>query len=274
VPADLPRFRRLAEAYGFFLIEDAAHGIGSTYTFEGKTYACGSCAHTDLAIFSFHPVKTITTGEGGAVLTNRDELAQKVRRLSSHGIERDPESFINKDLAFSVQEESTVGEKQLNPWYHEMHDLGFNSRSTDLQCALGLSQLKRLDYFKSRRQEIFKAYTDAFSDLGAKKVVVLPPWPEETDPCFHLFPLRLGTESCVKRDDLFRSLRGRNINCQVHYIPIYRQPYYKVEFEQKTQLFPEAENYFWNCLSLPLYPGLGPSEHSKVCEQIRTCLKV
>ena len=156
VPADLPRFRALSDKYGIRVIEDAAHALGSRYTFEGKEYACGSCTHTDLAILSFHPVKTITTGEGGAILTNDEKLALRLRRLASHGIERDPSRLVTRRWSLSTG---------FPPWYHEMQDLGFNARITDIQCALGISQLKRLDEFKSKRQAIAKKYNDAFDEL-------------------------------------------------------------------------------------------------------------
>lgn len=247
VPADLPRFRELSKKYGFRLIEDAAHAIGSTYTFEGREYACGSCAHTDLAIFSFHPVKTITTGEGGAILTNDDDLAETLRRLASHGIERDPFRLVTDHWSRSTG---------YPVWYHEMHDLGFNGRITDIQCALGISQLRRLDEFKSKRQRIVRKYNEAFEELERKELVLRPPWPENTDPCYHLYPLRLGAACRMSRDDLFLSLRNKGIYCQVHYIPIYRQPYYADRFDIKPDRFPEAERYFASCLSLPLFPDM------------------
>lgn len=242
VPADLPRFKELSERYGFHLIEDAAHAIGSTYKYKETEYACGSCEHTDMAVFSFHPVKTITSGEGGAVLTNNDLFAERIRNFANHGIERDSSKFIH------LQE---------NPgWYHEMQSLGYNGRITDIQSALGLSQLKRLDEFKNRRQEIVKQYNQAFKDLEKDGFLILPPWPESSDPCYHLYPLRLGSACKISRDDLFQSLRDKGIYCQVHYIPIYRQPFYQDRYDYHVGRFPEAEKYFKSCISLPLFPDL------------------
>ena len=249
VPADLPGFRELSEKYGFRVIEDAAHAIGSTYTIDGKEVACGSCTHTDLAIFSFHPVKTITTGEGGAILTNDDALAAKLRRLANHGIERDSSNFV-------PGHSEIVTRHKFPAWYHEMQDLGFNARITDIQSALGLSQLRRLDEFKSKRQAMVRKYNEAFEDLERKEFVVRPPWPENTDPCYHLYTLRLGDGCKFSRDDLFLALRDKGIYCQVHYIPIYRQPYYVDRFGVEPERFPETEKYFASCLSLPLFPDM------------------
>jgi len=261
VPADLPRFSELSEKYGFRLVEDAAHAIGSRYTFEGKEYACGSCAHTDLAILSFHPVKNITTGEGGAILTNDDELAVKLRRIANHGIERDSSNFV-------PGHSEIVTRHKFPAWYHEMQDLGFNARITDIQSALGISQLKRLDEFKSKRQHLVRKYNEAFEELERKKIVLRPPWPENTEPCYHLYTLRLGAACKISRDDLFLELRNKGIYCQVHYIPIYRQPYYVDRFSVVPERFPETEMYFASCLSLPLFPDMDEDTFSYVVSAI------
>ncbi len=263
VPADLPRFRALADRHGFSLIEDAAHAIGSTYTHDGAIHACGSCAHTDLAILSFHPVKTVTTGEGGAVLTNNPDLAHRLQCLANHGIERDPERLMHRPNS---------GTGPWAPWYHEMHHLGFNARLTDIHSALGLSQLKRLNEFKARRQQIARQYNNAFRSLAQEQKVLLPPWPENTDPCFHLYTLRLGTESTITRDELFNRLRDKGILCQVHYIPIYRQPFYQERYSCDPDSFPQAERYYETCLSLPLFPALQQEEVRFVIESVFSLL--
>ena len=265
VPADLPRLKKLSETYGFKIIEDGAHAIGSRYTDLGQTYTCGSCAHSDMAILSFHPVKTITTGEGGAILTNDDKLAMKLRRLANHGVERDPVHFVNR-------EPSPETGNRYPPYYYEMHDLGFNTRITDIQSALGISQLKRLDTFKAKRQAIVKKYNQAFERLERKEVVFRPPWPEDTDPCFHLYVLRLGPASRITRDDLFLKLREKGINCQVHYIPIYRQPFYKKRYGYPFARFPETEKYFSSCISLPLFPDLDEEAFSYVTVTLKGLL--
>jgi UDP-4-amino-4,6-dideoxy-N-acetyl-beta-L-altrosamine transaminase len=264
VPADLPQFRKLADKYGFKLIEDAAHAIGSTYTDNSDRHACGSCAHTDMAIFSFHPVKTITTGEGGAVLTNDDRLADEVRRLANQGVERRLSRFIDKDYASNPQ----IAAAKVNGWYHEMQLLGFNGRITDIQCALGLSQLKRLGEFKARRQDIVRGYNRAFKELEVKKIVGLPPWPDGTEPCYHLYTLRLGPNCNIHRDVLFRILREKGIRCQIHYIPIYRQPFYQQKYGYLPERFPEAESYFASCLSLPLFPDMDEKAFRYIVEAL------
>jgi len=266
IPADLPRLKYLSETYGFIIIEDAAHAIGSTYKYGEKEYACGSCAHTDIAVFSFHPVKTVTTGEGGAVLTNDDHLAEKLRLLANHGIERDP-------LKFSNPKSEIPNPKSPPAWYHEMQYLGFNGRITDIQCALGLSQLKRLDRFKARRQEIVRQYNQAFAELVEKQIVMLPPWPEGTDPCFHLYTLRLGLNCNIGRDELFDKLREIGIYTQVHYIPIYRQPFYQDSYYLKIERFPEAEKYFATCLSLPLFPDMDDKTFHYIIKSLRNLLE-
>ncbi len=263
VPADLPRFRSLADQYGFSLIEDAAHAIGSTYAHEGATHACGSCAHTDLAILSFHPVKTVTTGEGGAVLTNDSDLAHRLQCLANHGIERDPKHFTHRPG-------SPAG--LVPAWYHEMQTLGFNARLTDIHAALGLSQLTRLEAFKTRRQEIVRQYNHAFKPLEQEQQVLLPPWPDSTDPCFHLYPLRVGTEADLTREELFLRLQEKDILCQVHYIPIYRQPFYRERYGYDPGSFPQAERYYETCLSLPLFPGLTQEEVHLVIKSVLSLL--
>ena len=264
VPADLPRFSELSEKYGFRLVEDAAHAIGSRYTFEGQEYACGSCAHTDLAILSFHPVKNITTGEGGAILTNDDELAMRLRRLSSHGIERHPSRLVTRHSSLVTE---------FPAWYHEMQDLGFNARITDIQSALGISQLKRLDEFKSKRQHLVRKYNEAFEELERKKIVLRPPWPENTEPCYHLYTLRLGAESKISRDDLYLALRDKGIFCQAHYIPIYRQPYYVDRFNAVPERFLETEKYFASCLSLPLFPDMDEATFDYVVNTVLSLIR-
>jgi len=265
VPNDLPQFRKLSERYGFGLIEDAAHSIGSTYRYDGHEYACGSCTHTDMAIFSFHPVKTITTGEGGAILTNDDQLAEKVRRLANHGMERDPLKFANPE---SEIQNST----SFPAWYYEMQDIGLNGRLTDIQCALGLSQLKHLKQFKARRQEIVREYNRVFKNMEEKQIVILPPWPEGTDPCYHIYPLRLGPNCQIRRDELYQELREKEIYCQIHYIPIYRQPFYQERYHYKTERFPESEEYFATCLSLPLFPDMDEKVFQYVTEVVLSLL--
>lgn len=265
VPADLPKLKELSDKYGFKVIEDAAHAIGSTYTYQNKEYACGSCAHTDLAIFSFHPVKTITTGEGGAVLTNDADFAHKVRCLANHGIERDQSRFVRGDIVSSHL-------PTVNSWYHEMQYLGYNYRITDIQCALGLSQLKRLGQFKERRKQIVRRYNEGFQALTEKGMLELPPWPTNTDPCFHLYVLRVLNIEDDLRYKVFTELQKQGIYPQVHYIPVHLQPYYQQHFKYRIGDFPIAESYYKEALSLPLYPTMDNEQVDYVIDSVSKVL--
>jgi len=254
IPANLPYIYELSKKHGFKVIEDAAHSIGSTYYFHDKWHNCGSCSHTDLAIFSFHPVKTITTGEGGAVLTNDDALANKLRVLSNHGIERDKDNFIRKDFG---------------NWYYELQDVCFNFRITDMQCALGISQLKKLNTFKKKRQKIYKKYLKAFAGYEKKGLLKMTRYDENiTDPCPHLFVIRLAEKSPVSRDELYKKLLKYDISAQVHYFPIHLQPYYMEKHGFKEGMFPVAEHYAKNCLSLPLYPLMNDEDVQAVIKAV------
>jgi len=255
IPVNLPYIFELSRKYGFKVIEDAAHSIGSSYKFDGKWHNCGSCIHSDLAIFSFHPVKTITTGEGGAVLTNDDILAYKLRLLTNHGIERNRNNFVRRDFGAG--------------WYYELQDLCFNFRITDIQCALGISQLKKLDEFKKKRQVIYKKYLHAFAAFEEKGLLRMTGYDETiTNPCPHLFVIRLTEKSPVSRDELYEKLLKQDIRAQVHYFPIHLQPFYMEKYGFNEGMFPVAENYARNCLSLPLYPLMTDDDLEKVIKAV------
>nr|WP_319396073.1 UDP-4-amino-4,6-dideoxy-N-acetyl-beta-L-altrosamine transaminase [uncultured Desulfobacter sp.] len=244
--ADLAAMAELSKIYGFSVIEDAAHALGSFYQADGKQYACGSCTHTDLAVFSFHPVKTITTGEGGAVMTNDRALADRVRSLRNHGM---------ASHAGLIE--------QHGGWAYEMTHLGFNYRITDIQCALGISQLSRLDGFRNRRRQIVSTYNDAFSK---HEDLVLPPPNLSLSACPHLYPIRLKA-GATKRRQVYEHLKADNIVCQVHYIPIYRQPYYADKYGYEKGRCPQAELYYSQALSLPLFPAMSDHDVLRVIEQ-------
>ncbi|MFH0920138.1 MAG: UDP-4-amino-4,6-dideoxy-N-acetyl-beta-L-altrosamine transaminase [Fibrobacterota bacterium] len=248
IPADLPRLHALAQKYGFKIIEDAAHSIGSTYTHEGREYACGSCAHTDMATFSFHPVKNITTGEGGAIMTNDDALAQKLRLLRSHGMTKEPAALTRQD----------------GPWYYEMHEYGYNYRLTDIQCAIGFSQLKQLPEFKKQRQALVLRYHELLKDC---KDITLPPWPKETSPCFHLYPIHF-TKGETARLKAYERLTQADIRPQVHYFPVHLQPYFKEKYRFFEGSFPESEKFYKGALSLPLFPGLKAEEQEQISSMV------
>jgi UDP-4-amino-4,6-dideoxy-N-acetyl-beta-L-altrosamine transaminase len=253
VPADLAAIHALSKKYGFRTIEDAAHSIGSSYEWNGRQISCGACVHSDLAIFSFHPVKTITCGEGGAVLTNDDKMADRIRLMRSHGMERNVDLLTKND----------------GPWYYEMTDLSYNFRITDFQCALGKSQLKRLQYFKARRREIVDRYNAAFSLFDELK---LPPDPKGSSVCYHLYVLQF-LDGGQKRYEVFQKLSKVRVYCQIHYIPVYWQPYYNRKYGYPTGKCPNAEKYYMHCLTLPLYPALSDDEVDYVIESVVDCLR-
>ncbi|MGQ9745959.1 MAG: UDP-4-amino-4,6-dideoxy-N-acetyl-beta-L-altrosamine transaminase [Dissulfurimicrobium sp.] len=254
MPADLPAIWNLARRFGFHVIEDAAHAIGSRYLNDKKWINCGECIHSDLAIFSFHPVKTITCGEGGAVLTNDKTLAEHVRMLATHGIERKSENFITNIPRM--------------PWAYEMQYLSLNFRLSDIHAALGQSQIKRLDSIKQKRQEIFAFYNNALSDLEEKGLLRLPLWKEKHDPCPHLYAIQVTKESPIGRDELYTRLKERSIGCQVHYWPIHLQPYYTKEYGYGPSKATNALEFARNALSLPLFPAMDEDDMKRVVRAI------
>nr|WP_199066759.1 UDP-4-amino-4,6-dideoxy-N-acetyl-beta-L-altrosamine transaminase [Chromobacterium sp. ASV5] len=236
----------LAERYGFRVLEDASHAIGGSY----GGAPVGSCRHSDAVVFSFHPVKIITSGEGGMVLTNDPALRQRLLRLRSHGITRD---------AGQMQGEAE------GDWCYQQLELGYNYRLTDLQAALGCSQLERLDAFVARRRRLQAAYRNALSDLPLRMARQLP----ETDPAWHLLVVRL--EQPQWRKPMFDALRARGVLVNVHYQPIYQQPYYR-QLGFPPGLCPEAEAYYQRALSLPLYFDLSDEAFDRVIAAFRTSL--
>ncbi len=273
VPADLPKIWGLANKYGFVVVEDAAHSIGSAYTYEGVVYKCGSCAHSDMAIFSFHPVKTVTAGEGGMVLTNSDKFAKIVRSLASHGMFRNLEDFqswaINNhsgslnDLVSSNSFAELFEEKA--PWLYQQQYLGYNYRITDIQCALGASQFQKIDAIKGRRREIYDKYIQGLSgcDITIQDV---PAW---ADPAFHLFVMNMhNQEQKIDRLNLFMKLRAEGIFAQVHYIPVYLQPWYASKHNYQLGKCKNAEYLYGRTVSLPLYPGISDDSVKNVIKII------
>ena len=246
-----------------YIIEDASHALGSIY----KNTKVGSCAFSDMAVMSFHPVKHITTGEGGVVLTNDDFLNKKLKRLRSHGITSTPEDFINKYLAFPSHDSRSPIHDSPNPWYYEQVDLGYNYRITNIQCALGISQLKRLDEFRRRRREIVYKYNEAFRGI---KVIEAPYESKDCDSNFHLYVLLLDFEQIgMERAQFIMALRKQEIQTQVHYIPVHMQPYYRKTIRTKWGDYPQAEKYYQKCLSIPLFPAMLDEEVDYVIEKIK-----
>ncbi len=268
LPCDMEAIRKIADEHSLIIIEDACHALGAEYRQGDESLRVGSCSHPDMTVFSFHPVKHITTGEGGAVLTNNAELYEKLLSLREHGIIRNPEKFINKDLAFSLNPESLI----LNPnsWYYEIHELGFNYRITDIQCALGLSQLRKLDMFLAKRRSIASAYSQAFKDI---ELVTTPAEPEDKKPAYHIYVLQIDFERLGKtRADVMNKLRASGIGTQMHYIPIHLQPYYRNKFGYRKGDYPAAEEYYDKALSIPIYPKMNDAEIKRVIDSVKGCL--
>lgn len=246
-PVDLDELAGIAKARDLIMIEDAAHALGAVY----KGTRIGACRHSDLSILSFHPVKSITTGEGGAVLTNRKDLYERLRLFRNHGITKE------KKLMGSFD----------GPWYYEMQELGFNYRITDLQCALGKSQLARIGSFMKKRNEIAQRYLNELSGIDD---ILLPVQRDHVRSAWHLFPVRLKQPQ--RRLAVFEFLRKNNIGVQVHYIPVYLQPYYR-ELGYREGLCPNAEAYYESEISIPIYPAMTSSQVGTVIRTLRRALR-
>ncbi|MEB0041409.1 MULTISPECIES: UDP-4-amino-4,6-dideoxy-N-acetyl-beta-L-altrosamine transaminase [unclassified Pseudomonas] len=246
---DLRAMAALAERYGFTLIEDASHAVGATYL--GRPVGCG--AYAAMTIFSFHPVKIITSGEGGMVLTNRPALAERLRRLRSHGITADPAQV-------SVPSEGL--------WYYQQVELGFNYRMTDLHAALGLSQIARLEGFIARRRQLAARYDRLLAGLP----IQLPSAQAGAESAWHLYVVRVHFDRLtLSQRDLFDAMRAAGIGVNLHYIPVHLQPYYQsMGFGEGD--FPVAEGYFGEAVSLPLFPDLTDEQQDYVIEQLRRLL--
>jgi dTDP-4-amino-4,6-dideoxygalactose transaminase len=240
--ADLAEIAELAAERGIRVVEDACHAIGTRY---GDTLV-GSCRDSIMAVFSFHPVKTVVMGEGGAVTTNDEGLRDRLALLRNHGMTRDPSAFVNAGLAFDA-------EGAPNPWYYEMAEAGFNYRVSDINCALGLSQLGKLDRFAARRRELAARYDDLLAPLSPVARPV-----KRTPGCkaaWHLYQALIDFEAAgITRAALMSRLRADGIGTQVHYIPVHRQPYYADRYGELD--LPGADAFYGRCLSLPLSPGL------------------
>jgi UDP-4-amino-4,6-dideoxy-N-acetyl-beta-L-altrosamine transaminase len=240
-PCDMEAIHALGRKYGFKIIEDASHAIGGSY----HQQPIGACQYSDITVFSFHPVKIVTTAEGGAALTNDSALAEKMALYRSHGITRDPKKM--------------VGEPH-GGWYYQQVELGFNYRMTELQAALGVSQMQRLENFVSTRHQIAKRYNLLLETLP----VVIPYQLDDTYSGLHLYVIRLKLDVILKsHGQVFEELRKNGIGVNLHYIPVHTQPYYQ-EMGFKIGDFPEAERYYSDAISLPMYPMLSEEEQTKV----------
>jgi UDP-4-amino-4,6-dideoxy-N-acetyl-beta-L-altrosamine transaminase len=242
---DMEAARALADEFDLWIIEDACHAPGGFFVdSEGKQRNCGSGQLAELAIFSFHPVKHIATGEGGMITTNDDALARHLRRLRTHGIERDATGLLRQDEG---------------GWYMEMQELGYNYRISDILCALGISQLSRADEGLARRRALAATYDVAFAAVPGVDVLA----PGQPGHAYHLYVIQVAN-----RRELYEYLRTKNILAQVHYVPVHRMPYYE-KLGWKAGDFPHAEAYYARCLSLPLYPTLTDEEQAYVIDCVR-----
>ncbi|MEB3244742.1 MAG: UDP-4-amino-4,6-dideoxy-N-acetyl-beta-L-altrosamine transaminase [Vampirovibrionales bacterium] len=252
-PCAMDEIAALCAPYGIQIIEDAAHAIGAQY----KNTAVGACELSQMTVFSFHPVKIITTAEGGMVTTNNPDLYERLLRLRSHGITRDPRFLTRPDT------DPLVG-----PWYYEQLELGFNTRMTDLQAALGVSQLARLEQFVAQRSALAERYNGLLADLVDAGDVVLPAQDARTQSAWHLYVIQVPAQL---RRRVFEALRAANIGVNVHYMPVHLQPdYLKLGFAQGD--FPNAEAYYSRAISLPLYPDLTPAMQDRVVAVLRAAL--
>ena len=247
---DMAAIGALAERYGFAVLEDASHAIGGRYQGE----PVGNCCHSAITVFSFHPVKIITTGEGGLATTNDPVLAQRMAELRSHGIVREAERF----------ERPAAG-----PWVYEQQQLGFNYRITDIQAALGLSQLQRLDEIVAERNLQLQHYRDLLTDLPVQLLGV----PEDVLSSVHLAVIRLQQATADQHRQVFEGLRVARIGVQLHYSPVHLQPYYRALGFAEGQ-FPAAEAYASSAISLPLFPGLSASDQQRVASALTEQLKI
>ena len=243
-PIEQEKLKYLKESYNIKILEDCAHSLGAT--FEG--IKAGSCENSDCSILSFHPVKHITTGEGGAVTTNSKEIYEKLLELRAHGIKRFPDAA---------------------PWYYEMHSLGFNYRITDMQAALGISQLKKLDSFVKRRKEIALKY-----DKALLNSVVKPLYSFNQNSSYHLYVVKVDFSKLnISKVELFNKMREKNIGLQLHYIPINKQPYYK-SLGYGNEDTPIMNRYYDECFSLPMYSSLSNEEQEYVIKTLFEILNV
>ncbi len=254
--ADLASVQAIAKKSGALVIEDAAHSLGATYDVGGKTFRAASCAHADMAILSFHPVKQVTTGEGGAITTNDAALYAELQDLRTHGITKDPKKLEQND----------------GPWYYEQRTLGFNYRITDIQCALGTSQMKKLERFVARRREVAKRYDAAFAaaDSGVRPLRV----PEGTRSAYHLYVVRVAggagedlASIAARRKALYLGLAEQKIFGQVHYIPVHSQPDFRANGMGGEDL-PGAAAYYASCLSLPMFPAMTDADVDRVASAV------
>jgi len=250
LPCDMEEIHVLSIKYGFHIVEDACHALGGKYQAE----PIGNCRYSDVTVFSFHPVKAITTGEGGMVVTSNKDIADKMNLLRTHGITRQPELM--------------AGEIH-GPWYYEQIELGYNYRMTDIQAVLGLSQLKRLNEFVSKRHKIARRYNTDLENLP----VQLPYMSDDRYSGMHIYVIRLNLDKCKKTHrQIFECFRKQGIGVNLHYIPLHMQPYHKKSNRTFDDL-KEAERYYEEAITLPLFPTMSDEDYDTVISVTRNCIQ-
>ena len=257
---DMEAIAGLARARGLKIVEDAAHALGTAWqTADGALLPIGANAHSDLTIFSFHPVKTVAMGEGGAVTANDPALIARAKRARNHGITREPGEFVLSDAAFDATGAA-------NPWYYELETPGFNFRISDVNCALGLSQLAKLHRFVTRRRALVQAYDELLAPLAP---LIVPLKREARSlTAWHLYAVRVDfAAACLSRGELMRALAADGIGTQVHYIPVHRQPYYAARYG--AQNLPGADAYYARTLTLPLHAGMIDGDVARVVTALK-----
>lgn len=254
LPIDTEWFAKLKAEYGVKIIEDAAHALGANYENGEKV---GSSRTTDLTVFSFHPVKSVTTGEGGVVVTNSASLNQKLLALRSHGIQQNPSMHVNRFLSHT--------NNVPNPWYREMTVLGFHYRITEIQASLGVSQMRKLDKYISQRRKLASNYDQILKD---NEIIKSAQSVNTARSAHHLYPIEIDfTKTKVSKAGLILELRNRGIGTQVHYMPIPLNPFY-ANLGYQSEAIPNAISYYYKALSIPIYPGLRASQQKKVISEI------
>lgn len=260
--SDLERIYDIAQEHGLAIVEDACHALGGAYGSPENSSPVGSCRHSDMTVFSFHPIKTVAMGEGGAITTNDDGLAGRLEMLRNHGMTRTPSEFQNDDMAFD-----DAGDAE--PWYYEMSEIGFNYRASDIHCALGSSQLAKLDRSVAQRQSLVARYDSRISQLAprVRPIGRTPGW----QPGWHLYVALIDFEAAgISRGALMRQLKENDIGTQLHYIPVHEQPYYRQRYGQQN--LPGAATYYAKCLSLPLYAGMEEADVDRVVDTLGNLL--
>jgi len=248
-PCEMDKIMEIADKYNLTVIEDGAHAIGAEY----KGQKIGSIA--DMTTFSFHPVKHITTGEGGMITTDSKELYDKLIKFRTHGITKGTNNYVNESHG---------------PWYHEQQGLGYNYRITDIQCALGISQLEKIDKFLARRREIVKKYNKAFDDFEG---IIIPEQLEDTNSAWHLYVIQLELEKLTAdRREIFKALRDKNLGVNVHYIPVYFHPYYQGLGYEKG-ICPNAEKLYERIITIPLYPKMTDEQVEEVIKRTKEVIR-